>query len=430
MSSLLALGTAACENGPDASPCDPLTEFCDAIPNDAVPCADEATEYWPLSLRSVRYPLRVHYPNRRQQAIAERILTILETAWQVEVVQLGFSPPLADGGLCGPDDDFDVFVWRDLYEGYVSAIAENPATAHDDWFTYMAVDPWGPYGGDALEATLAHELNHACQAADDWWESPLVFEMTATFVEELVFPDAEVYFSTLGDFQAHPDWSLDRDDDYETWYMYGAALYLHFLREHYFAGDGAFAAAMWRASRSAPDGLNEPDFVDALDDILGAGPGIGFAESVAAFSRWRWYTGGRDDGEHFADGPRFPADTGVPLAADISAAAASIAIDPAPMLLGSSYVRVTRADGEPDGVWVSLQPEGIGDVRWSVEAVPGGDGLADGERLDLDGGPALLDLSVVGTRTLIITALPTGDYDPDERGDARHGVTLVLGPGI
>ena len=33
----------------------------------------------------------------------------------------------------------------------------------------------------------------------------------------------------LFDFQGNPDWSLDHDDGYETWYMYGAALWLHYI---------------------------------------------------------------------------------------------------------------------------------------------------------------------------------------------------------
>ena len=32
----------------------------------------------------------------------------------------------------------------------------------------------------------------------------------------------------------------DRDDGYETWFMYGAALYLRFVRDRYFGGDAAF----------------------------------------------------------------------------------------------------------------------------------------------------------------------------------------------
>src|SRR5262249_3001145 len=163
---------------------------------------------------------------------------------------------------------------------------------------------WGPYGGAILDTTVAHELNHAMQAADDWSDSAIVYEMTSVFVEDLVYDDDNQYVNQIVDFQAHPDWSLDHDDGYETWYMYGSALYLRFVRDHYVAGDGAFAGDMWMRLRS-PYGSDEPDFEDALDAILRARAGVGFVDSVADFARWRYYTGAHDDGAHFREGATF-----------------------------------------------------------------------------------------------------------------------------
>jgi len=162
---------------------------------------------------------------------------VLERSWQVQVDELGFAAPLDDRGACGPDGAYDVFLWPGVDGAFVDSVAANPATPHDDYSTYMAIDALGPYGGDYFDTTLAHEFNHAVQASDDWWESPLIFEMTATFVEALVYPDKADWHYTMEDFQARPQWSLFYDDAYQTWYMYGTAMFLHFLRERHYATD-------------------------------------------------------------------------------------------------------------------------------------------------------------------------------------------------
>ena len=187
---------------------------------------------------------------------------------------------------------------------------------------------------------------------------------------------------------------------------------------------------MWRGSRNPPGAsanpqLNEPDFEDALDEILLAGPAVSFHDSVAEFARWRWYTGSRDDGAHFADGALFPTYAEVALAAEVTATVATVAIDPPPMMLGSVYVRITSGAGGPDRLLLSLGATS-GDVRWAVQALPAADGVADGEWLDLSAGPAQLDLSTVSSRVVVITALPVGADDPDGRTDARYPVSLVL----
>lgn len=414
---LAVLLAAACTGpGPEDTGFDP--------PRNTDPCA-EREEHWPGSLRSDDYPILVHHPAGREDTAAE-VLGHLETAWRVEVEELGFTAPLPDDGACGPDGDFDVFLWPGMVSSYVLAFAEHPETSWDDRLVYMVVDPDGPYGGELLDATIAHEFNHACQAADDWWEATPAFEMTATFMEEVVFDEDDTWKALLEDFQSRPDWALDRNDDYETWYMYAAALYLHYLRERHYDGDASFAAEMWRASRNPPGAdvdpsLNEPDFEDALDDLLRRDAGVGFLDSVAGFARWRWYTGSRDDGAHFAEGASFPE---VPLAATVGVDDSPVVIDPAPMFLGNAYVRVSEAGAS--SFELSLESDAT-DVAWVVQAVPGLEEGSDGEVVDLSEGPARVALAD-GERVLILTALPAGAYDPDERPETRHPVTLGLAP--
>jgi hypothetical protein len=421
---LLLLLAAGCSSSPGPSGIVDAGVSLDARPvidEDTVPCA--RPELWPLSLVSTEIPAIVHFRGEDERTKAVEVLGYLERSWQVEVDELGFSAPVADDGLCGPDGKFDVFLWRGVEVAYVDIIGDNPATAHDDQIPFMVVDAWGPYAGPILDSTIAHEFNHACQAADDWYDSPIVFEMTSTFLEEAVYDDDDEYRDLLVDFQGNPDWSLDRDDEYASWYMYGAALYLHYLRARYFDGSYAFAAAMWRGMRNVP-GDNEPDWEDALDTILMAEAGIGFLDTVPEFARWRWYTGARDDGMHFDEGGELPDDAAVAMSATIAVGSRDQVLSPAPMMLGSSYLELTRGTSDPETVTVALVSAATG-VRWVVQALPGLDGT-DGEILDVSGGAATVRFPASNRRTIVVTAMPAGADDPDSRTDTRHPVTLQI----
>jgi hypothetical protein len=413
LASLLAAG-GGCSKLATTDLADPGTGG-GAIPAEANPCRDAA--YWPFTTRSTRRPVQVHYSHADDAAMADTVLDHIDRSWAVQVDGLGFRPPLDDGGACRQDDGrYDVFLWRGAAGGYVDSLGGCPTTPYADVKSYLVIDPWGPYGGDALPATIAHELNHALQASDDWEESPPAFEMTATFMEEVVVPDNNSYLFTVDDFQARPHWSLYRNDNWATWYMYGASIYLQLLRARYFDGDASFTAAMWRLARSAP-GTDEPDFVDALDELLG-GRGVTFADSVAKLAVWRWYTGSRTDGQHFADA-RHMAE--VRLAATVSSAAPTSAVPIAIMAFASAYLELV-AESDAVQMLVAVEPTSS-DVRWIAQLVPGLAGT-DREPVDLDAGPFLVSFPDRRPRTLIMTAVPVGAYDPDDANATLHRALL------
>jgi hypothetical protein len=411
--------------------CDPEVEYCDALPANAVPC-DDFDAYWPLAVAADAVPLVVHFSRADQAATADEVAAILEDAWRIEVQEQGFTPPIPDEGLCGDGPEIDIFLWEGNDEAYVDGLAENEATPYDDWFTYMVVDPWGSIGGELLGSTLAHELNHMMQAANDWFELTPFYEMSATFVEHELYPDTGWLASIVADYQLYPEWAPHHDDGYETWYMYASALYLEFLRDHYFEGDPAFLAALWEAARSDPSDepdANEPDLIDAIDAAL-ADFDASYADSLIDLARWRYYTGERDDGVHFADGADFPPDADVALIADVEAVAAAIPLDPAPELYGASYIQVRREPGQPASITVGLEAASTDGIRFVVQAVPG-PGTTDGELLAVDpdtGATALLDLSEHSERTIIVLALPAGDLDPETGEPVDVDATLVLAP--
>lgn len=387
---------------------------------------------FPYSLRSEKLPVLVHYYKPVELEAARQVLAAVEKGWDYHVNQLGMRPALTDHGACGPDNDFDVFVWKGHRSCLVDVIEPEPSTSWDDRTGYMIMDPWGPYGGPELEETVVHEMAHASQAADDWSEAGITYEMSAVFTDQ-VYADRYIKIY-LDDFQAHPDWALDYNDNYETWYMYGSSLYLLYLKDRFFDGRPQFISRLWLESRNPPVGDlgqvgNEPDFTDALDQILGEKAGSSFLATVPEFSRWRWYTGDHIDSKHFrhfSAGLENLQQAKLALAAQVESKPGRVEIrDSAPMMLGTSYIELTDTGGT-GFIDVSLEAPAAAGRRFIIQAVPGLTPDSDGEILDVVSGKKTVKFPADHQRTLIVTALPTGPYDPDLRTEERYPFTLVL----
>ena len=389
-------------------------------------------EMFPYYISSSKHPIMVHYYKPQELETALQVRDFVERGWDYHVKQLGMRPALTDGGECGPDANFDVFVWKGHRSCLVNVLSGDDTTPWDDRRGFMVVDPWGPYGGPELEETVVHEMAHASQAADDWYESPITFEMSAVFTDQVY---ADRYIKTyFDDFQGHPDWALDYDDKYETWYMYGSSMYLLYLKDRFFGGNPNFISQMWFRSRNPPGAefdqtLNDPDFADALDAML-KDKGSSYVQSVAEFARWRYYTGDHIDQRHFNHfklGLENLAAAKLAIAVAKEATSGTISIsDNAPMMLGTSYITLTSGGSTPAKVYLSLNAPDDARRRFFVQAVPGLTPDSDGEILDLSSGAKELQFPDDKQRTIIVTVMPTGTYDPDTRDDARYPFSLVV----
>lgn len=381
----------------------------------------EHPELWPLEVSSPR--VVVHYRSADERAAAEESLAYVEHAWQVQIDQGGAPPPLDDHGVAGPDGRFDVYIWRGMDEPYVYGVAPDDTTWYDDWSTAMVLDPWGYYGGAQHEHNVFHELRHASQATNDWWDHPHIFEAEAT-LWEVTYYGVEHSQVVWEDYQGHPEWTLFRDDGYRTWYMYGGTLFLLYLRDHVFGGDLAFSNAMWQRCRNAPGAdvhptLNDPDFADALAGLLAA-QGTSLFDQVLGFARARWYTGARANGS-LPGGAVLPEVAHATYARGAGATRTRFTVSP--QLLGTSYVVVERAATDPAALWVSLSSTSQA-ARFVVQTVGGGDADA---RLDLGAGPAKVSFGSGRAITLAITALPAdGTFDPDLVDDAPQSAALTV----
>jgi hypothetical protein len=370
---------------------------------------------WPHLLNSKRYPLTVRYLLPGDKSQAERVMGYLEKSWQVEIEQMGFPPPIPSDST--GSKRLQVYLMRGA-DTAVEATRpnKNKDIWWDAWESYLSIDAWGPYGGEILDSTTAHEFNHALHAALDWYESPGFFETSATFIQDKVYPEDNDYLQQIEDFQSRPEWPVHHFDNYKTWYPYGACLYLFFLEQRYFAKQPHFLAQIWKNSRNTPRPFdpktgypspisNEPDWVDALEGLLPRG--VDYAQTVVEFARWRWYSGRHSDGKHFHEGALLSPKAEVKIQTTLLPGQTYRSQGPLP--LGSEYLRLKRpATGQGQKLQIKLQAEG----RFALQLVPGLSPNSDGEMLGPSG---LVEFGNLPERTLILTALPPADrpVDPD-----------------
>jgi hypothetical protein len=400
------------------------SELSEAVA-DALP--DYCSQTFAHSIRSSVYPLIIHYEDAGFATAAVDTLRYAEEQWDLQVLTMGHTAPLLDGGACGPDENIDIFLLVGAATAAL-AVAPNPATFYDDWSTYMEIDP-NIYNIYPRELVVAHEFHHMVQSADDDREIN-VAEGTAMLIEEVVNDDFNRYFIPLPSFASRPHLPVEFDDYYQTPFVYGKSQYFLFLRDRYFDGDASFVADFWRNTRSQERGCsvgeypcrrhperNEPDFYDAIDAILGAIGPYDHVDSIIEFSRWRWFVASQDDGNHFEEGGLLP-DEAIPrLARTLPTSRlplrTGIVRSLRPRTNGVAYVAVSVS--KPTRAALSVGFEGTSGFRWHVEALRDLPGTSDIWTPGVDGGNGSFLVSLDGSSRVILKVLNLAfdGYDPD-----------------
>ena len=144
--------------------------------------------------------------------------------------------------------------------------------------------------------TFAHEFNHLLQENYDHFQDLWMFESTATWSEDYVFPEINDYLGYLPAFARHPGEPLTDARAGGQLKIYGSAVWNHWLasgRPDY--GVGLIPAA-WDASTAA----KPRDFaISAYDKAIRKAGGRGFSREfvkfAAATAEWRAGFGGVAD---------------------------------------------------------------------------------------------------------------------------------------
>jgi len=129
----------------------------------------------------------------------ERAAEYADAAYQKEIEQMGFPDPIPAGAT------YSIRIHNSSAYGFTQTSSSQPAgtfiVVENDYAGFPPnTDPEGDQLG-ALKVTLAHELKHAIQFAQNNWsgETDLWAEMDATLMEEVVYDEVNDYYNYIYD---------------------------------------------------------------------------------------------------------------------------------------------------------------------------------------------------------------------------------------
>ena len=238
------------------------------------------------------------------RAFVDSAIAVMADVYAVEIGELGFAAPPADG-VQGGGNEYDIYI-MELGNLYGQTLVDDFTQDGSISTTFIEVDndfifvsPSENKGIPGLEVTLAHEFHHAIQigsygfwTADVWYH-----EVTSTWMEDVVYTNVNDYYNYLyASFSQfhHPQTQLNSfPNDYVE---YSRGIWGQFITKRY--GPDAMKKT-WEAIRS----LRPLDAIDATLKGFGSRLGLAFAE----WTLWNYYTGERADTvSYYPEGRNFP----------------------------------------------------------------------------------------------------------------------------
>ncbi len=231
----------------------------------------------------------------------EQVAARADSSRMVENDDLGWPPPKSDGARGGGSGLTDVYL-ADICEpsacffGYAGPDDSSRQCGRPPFecFAYLVLDD--DYAPDEfgypdpdipLSVTVAHEYNHILQFAIDTMQDAWMFESTATWSEEQVFPLADDWLFYVDTWVRQSQQPITKFGAGGGLRVYGSAVWNHWLTLGAGYGPGVVLDS-WQSSRQS-----EPkDFaVGAYNLGIKANGGEGFAQEFARFaaatSEWR-----------------------------------------------------------------------------------------------------------------------------------------------
>ncbi len=231
----------------------------------------------------------------------------IDSMWHLEVEVLGYDPPPSDGGL-GGGDEYDVYIEQILggYYGFTQPEGNGPRGPSylriDNNFTESIFGRPSSCDGargarelTALRVTLAHEFFHMIQfgyyrgSEGYWWQ-----ESSATWMEDVAYPEADDYLQYLCDFIRSPERSLESPSPGRR--VYGSAIFSHFLDQRY---GRQVVREIWE-EHARRESASLENFQRALQSFGGLG------EAVNEFAVWNYFTGERHREGFYGEGHKYP----------------------------------------------------------------------------------------------------------------------------
>ncbi len=241
---------------------------------------------------------RIHWvesgPHAPSAQLLDWVRDFAEHAYDVQNGQLGWPTAKSDQGIGGNNlvdiyladicaDDFNPCVF-----GYAASEPSVPGCAPPTYrcAAYLVLDnDYAEFDRPmkALKATLAHEYNHILQFRIDVAMDRWVFESTATWMEEQVFPRADDWVRTYLPAWARTSRQAITNDNGRR--QYGSAVWNHWLTRRF--GADAVLNTWWSARKTRPKHFGVGAYELGINQAGGRGFGLEFTRFAAATAEWR-----------------------------------------------------------------------------------------------------------------------------------------------
>lgn len=254
-------------------------------------------------------------------------MTVLDSVWLREIVDLGYRKPLVDG-TAGGDSLLDVYFQQlgPSYLGQTFVDVGNLGPQRNQGTAYVELDndyvfpqyPTPAARQRILRVTAAHEFFHAVQFAYDIREfeftdpgnsstfRPYWYEMSSTWMEDIVYDTIDDYHSLVKYVLRYPwlsfrTFSYNPSDTAGVFHPYAQALWNHYLVARF--ADTTLIRTIWTLC-GAVNGFN---FFPAVNQALSAKMSS-FLASFREYCIWNYYTGSREvPGKYYRlEGESFP----------------------------------------------------------------------------------------------------------------------------
>lgn len=302
----------------------------------------------PYFLDSESYPVRVYYDDETLRTLAQTVLAAAEHSWQTQILEWHwYAPPIET-----PESRYRLYVTTSGMGGggYTAPLGPWSETEWDDCVSYIVIDR--DNDERSVSAVVAHELNHAMQAAMDCLEPSSFWENTASYMMLAVYPGSIWYVRYfLESFQVAPHWSV-ADGNSNSAYWYGGFIWPYFLSSVYAPewSDGSYMREIWeRAMQSSNFSTNSPHCLEAIDAQLRERNDTDLSAAFHDFCRARFFI---DD--H--------------LDANYSVLPHADRLSPSPVLAGTIPV---MAEEQKITIPKSIWPKQLGVNYWILETPSG-----------------------------------------------------------
>ncbi len=209
---------------------------------------------------------------------------IFDKVRHIAVNQMGYQPPPASDGT--PAIPYHIYFTQLAYYGITRPnYSDIESLPGENYTSYIEVENdylgFPTDGLDGLRVTAAHEFHHAIQLGYNVrWDDSYFYEMTSTWMEEVIYPDINDYLNYLDDF--FNSVSNTSFDQYSGFYPYANSLYLQMLQSNY---DIEIVRLIWDNIKSE---MPLTAIANALETYDSSWP-----SSLGEYGLWLYYTGDR-----------------------------------------------------------------------------------------------------------------------------------------